>query len=186
MDVQGHEGSRWVGWLALASGAVGAVIFAAMIRVVGRLDPGVGAIQLTFTEPAFRRILDAWGPDGRRRFAAHFAYDYPFMICFGLFGWALGAWLSRRLQGRAWLASLLPWLLPAAAVGDAIEDLLQQALAGADPGSWPAGAYLIAGLAATVKWGLVAVFAILIPWAAWLVARGGTSTPSATAGEAGR
>jgi len=180
MDAADRPGGRWLGRLALGSGVVGAVVFGAMIRVVGALDPSVGAIQFTFTEAAFRRILDAWGPEGRDRFATHFAYDYVFLGCFGLFGWALGKWLAERLDRPGWLRSLLPWIMPAAAVGDAVEDLLQQSLAAAIPGSRPALAYLVAGVAATVKWTLIAAFIAFVGWAAWLVRRDrpATTTPA--------
>jgi len=180
MDAADRPGGRWLGRLVLGSGVVGAVVFGAMIRVVGALDPSVGAIQFTFTEAAFRRILDAWGPEGRDRFATHFAYDYVFLGCFGLFGWALGKWLAERLDRPGWLRSLLPWIMPAAAVGDAVEDLLQQSLAAAIPGSRPALAYLLAGVAATVKWTLIAVFIAFVGWAVWLVRRDrpATTTPA--------
>lgn len=176
MDAADRTGGRWLGWLVIGSGVVGAVIFGAMIRVVGALDPSVGAIQFTFTEAAFRRILDAWGPEGRVRFATHFTYDYVFLGCFGLFGWALGAWLAGRLERPRWLRALLPWVMPAAAVGDAVEDVLQQSLAAAIPGSRPALAYLVAGVAATLKWALIAMFIAFVGWAAWLVRRDRTTT----------
>jgi hypothetical protein len=180
------RGSRWLGGCIVASAAVGALIFVAMLRLVGTLDPSVGEIQFTFTEPAFRRILEAWGPDGQRRFAAHFAYDYPFLVCFGVFGWALGTWLAVRLEQPRWLKGVLPWLMPLAAGGDAVEDVIQQALAAAAPGSRPAVDYLLAGCAATMKWGLIALFTLIVLWAWRLVSRQEGSGRTATAGQSGR
>src|SRR5574340_1156777 len=72
--------------------AASALLFVAMARYTSPLDPSIPAIQFTFTESAFRSILNAWQPADVARFKAHFAIDFPFLACYG----ALGLHLTRR------------------------------------------------------------------------------------------
>lgn len=144
-------------WTVRVLAAATALLFAAMALYTSPLDPGVPAIQFTFTEAAFRRVLDAWQDAGVARFRAHFAIDFPFLACYGALGYLLSTrtGLFRSFTQRT--QSLLAVALPAAAAADAIENALHlvflHAAAPVAPVLYPA-----AGVVASVKWLLIATF----------------------------
>lgn len=133
------------------------LLFAAMALYTAPLDPGIPAIQFTFTEAAFRRVLDAWQDAGVARFRAHFAIDFPFLACYGALGYLLSTrtGLFRDFTRRA--QSLLAAALPAGAAADAIENALHLVFLNSSAPVAPA-LYLAAGVAASAKWLLIAVF----------------------------
>lgn len=126
------------------------------------LQPGVVALQFTFTPDAFACVLESWGPEGVQRFRHHLPIDGLLLLSYGAAGYLallrtcffapLKTWLSMR--GFA-------LLLPVAAAFDAAENLMHWALTGADAGVTPASAgwYLAAGLCASLKWAGIAAFA---------------------------
>src|SRR5512139_1738067 len=138
-----------------ALAAASALLFVAMARYTSPLDPSIPAIQFTFTESAFRSILNAWQPADVARFKAHFAIDFPFLACYG----ALGLHLTRRtglfrsFSPRA--KSLLAVSLPVAAAADAFENALHLYFL---YGTAPQALYFAAGVAASVKWLLIVTF----------------------------
>jgi hypothetical protein len=137
--------------------AASALLFVAMALYTSPLEPSIPAIQFTFTESAFRSVLNSWQPTGVARFKAHFAIDFPFLACYG----ALGYLLSRRTglfrSVTEQTKSLLAISLPVAAAADAIENALQlYFLYGTAP--FVQALYFVAGAAASVKWLLIVVF----------------------------
>lgn len=144
-------------WTVRALAAATALLFAAMALYTSPLDPGIPAIQFTFTEAAFRRVLDAWQDAGVARFRAHFAIDFPFLACYGALGCLLSTrtGLFRNFTRR--VQSLLAAALPAAAAADAIENALHLVFLHAASPVAPA-LYLAAGVAASAKWLLIAAF----------------------------
>jgi hypothetical protein len=144
---------RTVHVLATAS----ALLFVAMALYTSPLDPSIPAIQLTFTESAFRSVLNAWRPEDVARFKAHFAIDFPFLACYGAFGYQLSrrTGLFRGFTQRT--KSLLAVTLPVAAAADAIENSLHlYFLYGTAPIAQ--ALYFAAGVAASVKWLLIVAF----------------------------
>jgi hypothetical protein len=143
-------------WL---SGALAALLFAAMAIHAAPLSPSIPVIQFTYNESAFKAVLAQWGPEGVERFRSHFFIDFPFLASYGVFGYLLAR--HGRLPDKLTKSAqfFLTWALPAAAALDVCEDLLHLSFI-ADGASPMAGAYLLAGLVATGKWGLIAAFVI--------------------------
>lgn len=134
--------------VSVVFGTAAVALFITITCRLWRLRPGLLGAQFTFTERHFRSVVDQWGPEGLARFRSHFVLDYCFLACYGLFGLALGFALQ----------SAVPWILPAAAVFDAIENLLHQRFATAAPNSLPKIAFLAAGVSSSMKWALIAAF----------------------------
>ena len=139
---------RWLVSSALA-------LFAGMAWLTAPLQPGVPALQLTFSREAFEGVLSGWVAAGEDwRFARHFWLDYPFALLYGWLGWR---WRSHGLPG---------WLLLGAAVADLLENTLHVSFL-ARPALWGNGAYLLAGWAAMVKFKLLAVAALVAGVRRW-------------------
>ena len=156
--------------LAVIAGLFGGAaiaLYVVILRRLGPLRPNIVRLQLTFSERSFRRVLTSWGEAGVGRFQSHFALDYAFLACYAAFGVAAGSWLVAHATVPSLGHAVLPWLWPAAAVFDAVENKLHKALTGAEPGSLPPAPFLAAGIAATAKW-LLLVGAILVAGFAWL------------------
>lgn len=129
---------RWLVFCALA-------LFAGMAWLTAPLQPGVPALQLTFSREGFEGVLSRWAAAGEDwRFARHFWLDYPFALLYGWLGWR---WRHQGLPG---------WLLLGAAGADLLENTLHVSFL-LHPSAVPEGAYLLAGGAAMVKFKLLAV-----------------------------
>ncbi|QSA96567.1 hypothetical protein [Methylococcus sp. EFPC2] len=138
-------------------GMLTALVFIGMAIQAAPLKPSIPAIQFTFDQAGFDSVLAQWGPDGMARFRMHFAFDFPFLACYGLFGYLLSRRTSLFLRFHAFASSLLAWIMPAAAAMDAAENTLHlYFISGATP-ILP-DLYLIAGVIATIKWLLLAGF----------------------------
>lgn len=141
---------------AILSGSVATALFVAMQRRMGSLRPSIVALQLAFTEARFRSVLAAWGTDGVLRFRSHFPLDYEFLTAYAIFGATAGTWFVDNADTERTLGAVLPWLCPAAACFDALENLLHQHLVAARPGSQPRAMFAAAALSASIKWLLLA------------------------------
>ena len=156
--------------LAVIAGLFGGAaiaLYVVMLRRLGPLRPNIVRLQLTFSEPSFRQVLVSWGEAGVRRFQSHFALDYAFLVCYAVFGVAAGSWLVTHVAVPNPSHALVPWLWPAAAIFDVVENKLHQALTPAEPGSQPPALFLLAGMAATAKW-LLLIGVIPVAGFAWL------------------
>ena len=147
-------------WLV---GLCNVLLFAGMTVLLAPLKPGILALQCSFTCESFRAVLAAWGEAGLRRYRAHLPVDCIFLLGYAAFGylWATQATLP------AWAVALAPWVLPAAAVCDALENLVHLRLARAGVSAAP-GWYAFTGTCSALKWALVFVFAGLVLVAAWV------------------
>jgi len=140
-------------------GAVTALLFVTMAIQAAPLEPSIPTIQFSFSEASFNSVLAQWRPSGVERFKWHFAIDFPFLVSYGLFGYALSRYLS-FMPGRSPLtAALSSSALPVAAVMDAAENLLHLGFIYAAI-TIPPALYFVAGVLATFKWTLIAVFVI--------------------------
>jgi hypothetical protein len=125
------------------------------------------ALQLTFTPAAFGAIIHAWSPEDLARYRAHLPLDCLLLLGYGSFGWLLArrttvfSAYSPRAQRRA------RWLMPAAALCDAIENtshawLTEVPRFGLEP------VYTLAGTVSLTKWLLLMAFAGAVAHALWL------------------
>lgn len=121
------------------------------------LKPSIPAIQLTFTEAAFRSILAEWKPVGIYIFKTHFAIDFPFLVCYGALGYLVSRDTSLLERHTQRVRSLLALSLPVAAALDAIENSLHLLFV-LGPGPFSPSLYFVTGIAATIKWLLIAGF----------------------------
>lgn len=146
---------------AMMVGAAAAALFVAMGVYLRPLRPNIVRIQLTFSESAFRAVHETWSGEARRRFAAHFRVDDLFLVLYGLFGWLLAA---EHAAGHPSVsgAGALAWLLPAAALCDAIENRLHRRFIATAPGALAAQWFPLAGAAASAKWLAILAFIALL------------------------
>mgnify|MGYP000848973942 FL=1 len=143
-------------WL---SGALTLLLFLAMVAYTWPLKPSIPCLQLTFSETAFKGILAQWGVAGQLRFRTHFFIDFPVLVSYGIFGYLLASTSPlckhQTARHRRWLS----WSLPLAASLDVLENLLHLHLS-AEPTTQLPALYLCAGLVASGKWLLIAIFTI--------------------------
>lgn len=139
------------------------VLGIAIRRLLGPQRNALVQLQFTFSEACFRKVIEGWGEKGIERVRSHFAADYALLLCYG----GLGALLGWGASGSAWYFA--PWLLTAAAVFDALENLLHQWLLRAKPDAVRPPWFVFAGAAAVCKWLLLLLFAAFVFAAlAWL------------------
>ena len=136
---------------------VTALLFAAMALYTAPLEPSIPVLQFTFTESAFKAVLELWQPAGIMRFKYHLAIEVPFLLCYGLLGFMMVT-RTELFQLFPYSArALLSLSLPVAAVADAVENLLHWHLVSGD-GPFASSLYLVAGMVASFKWLLIAIF----------------------------
>ncbi|MBE2263134.1 MAG: hypothetical protein IAE92_10360 [Burkholderiaceae bacterium] len=128
------------------------------------LQPDIMALQLAFSAPAFRSVLEHWGPQGLALYRAHFGADFVLLILYGAFGWRLAthAALFKVLspRRRRWAAAMLPLAALADAAENALHLLLTTPVALAMPPQ--AGWIALAAVCASAKWLLLTAFALAV------------------------
>lgn len=138
-------------------GLSAAALFAGIAIYLLPLEPSVASLQFTFSESAFMAVLHSWQADGIARFRAHFVADYAMLVCYGAFGYTFARrtlLFGSSSHGRK---RLLSWLLPLAALMDAIENALHLYLISAASHATVA-LFPAAGVVATLKWLLLGAF----------------------------
>lgn len=134
-------------WLC---GLAAMALFAAMQVLLSDLHPSLLALQFAFTPAAFQQVLDAWQVPGIATYLKHFAFDFPFLACYGVLGFlAMPAGSARR------------WVLPAAAVFDAVENTCHLVLIASLPTLSPV-LVAFSGAASVTKSVLIASFFVLL------------------------
>lgn len=125
------------------------------------LEPGVVALQLSFTPQAFAQVVHAWPPEHLARFRAHLPVDGLLLLAYGFFchGLATRSRVFRPLGARG--RALATWAGPAAALCDAAENLMHAWLTAA-PRFGQAPWYALSGGVALAKWLLLLAFALLL------------------------
>ena len=134
-----------------------ALLFAAMAIYTWPLKPSIPAIQLTFTEYAFKSILNSWNPEGISIFKAHFLIDFPFLVCYGALGYLISTKTKLFNSYTPMAKSLLALSLPVASAADAIENSIHLLFL-FNAGPFSQAQYFAAGVAASIKWILIIVF----------------------------
>ena len=125
------------------------------------LQPGVVALQLAFTPRAFGRIVHGWSSEHLQRYLVHLPVDGLLLVCYGAFGYLLATRtaLFRRTSLRVQQGAR--WLLPLAALFDAVENLMHAWLASAPRFGVP-WAYAASATSSSLKWLLLLAFAALV------------------------
>ncbi|MBI3148629.1 MAG: hypothetical protein HYZ17_08985 [Betaproteobacteria bacterium] len=143
-------------WL---TGGLGLLLFVGLSIFLAPLEPSVLRLQFAFTPRAFGQIVHTWQVEGLARYRAHFPADFALLLSYAVFGYLLARRTRLAAMGGVWAR----WLLPAAALADALENVLHLWLTAAPRLAvfWP---YPLAASAASCKWLLVLAFGL------WIVA----------------
>ncbi len=142
-------------------GVAALLLFAALAAWLAPLDPGVLQLQLAFSPRAFGTVIHRWSAEDLARYRAHLPWDFLLLGCYAAFGW-LFVRRAPLFAGHAPGArTLAAWLLPAAALCDAIENAFHLWLT-AVPRFGMAPIYALSALGAAAKWALLFAFAIAV------------------------
>ena len=134
------------------------------------VNPKILRAQITFTESAFRAVVQRWSADQLTKVRTSFALDYALLIAYGGLGFSLAtALLQRSALPGPFVAAAWPWVLPAAAVCDALENALHQHFLRSAPSASPAALFALSGCAASIKWMLALVYFLL--FGIWAIAK---------------
>lgn len=134
-------------------------LFAGIAWHLSPLDPGIVALQFSFSRQSFQLILDAWRPEGRTLYRSHFTADFALLVCYGALGY-LVAEKTQLFRRHSAVRRLGAWLLPAAALSDALENVLHLRLIADGPETDPL--YAAAALFASLKWTVFSAFLVLV------------------------
>ena len=139
-------------------GAASLLLFAGLAAWLAPLEPGVLRLQFAFTPRAFGTVIHLWSAEDLARYRAHFPWDFLLLGGYAAFGFlfARRAPLFTRLPASARTGAA--WLLPLAAVFDAVENAFHLWLTAAPRFGVPQ-AYALSALASTAKWLLLVAFA---------------------------
>lgn len=107
-----------IGWLVVLT----LLLFILMAVYTSPLIPSIPELQFTYSKHAFKAVLAHWQASGLTRFKAHFLIDFPFLVAYGLLGFLLSTRTSLLRFFSQRVKSLLIWMLPAAALADAVEN----------------------------------------------------------------
>lgn len=139
---------------AWALGGASLLLLLALGAYLAPLQPNIVVLQFSFTPAAFAEVLAQWRPEGVLRYRLQLLMDYALLLCYGTFGY---------VAARAWRVAR--WLMPLAALCDALENALHWHLSApltegaAHLSPW---LYVAAGVSATFKWLLLGAF--LLVW----------------------
>ncbi len=142
-------------------GAAVFLLFAALAAWLAPLEPGVLQLQLAFTPRAFGTAIHLWSAEDLARYRAHFPWDFLLLAGYAAFGWLLVRRAPLFAGHTPAARAVAAWLLPAAALCDAIENAFHLWLTAA-PRFGMAPIYALSALSAAVKWALLFAFAIAV------------------------
>ncbi len=145
-------------WL---TGLAALLLLGSLAWYLAPLDPGVVALQLTFSPQAFGRVVHAWSPWQLQRFRNHLPVDGLLLLAYGAFGYLLASRSAAVLALPAARLLRARWWLPVAAAFDAAEDALHWWLTEVPRFGVP-DLYVAAGTCAAFKWLLLLGFALLV------------------------
>lgn len=145
-------------WL---TGLSALALFAGLAWFLSPLEPNVLMLQLAFTPEAFGRVVHAWPAPHLQRYLAHLPLDGLLLVSYGLFGYLLATRTTLFLRSSLAVQQWARWLLPLAALFDAIENLLQAWLASAPRFDVP-WLYALSATGSSLKWLLLLAFAGLM------------------------
>lgn len=133
------------------AGLASAMLLAYLAWFLSPLEPGVLALQFAFSPRAFAEVVHQWSAEDLARYRAHLPIDGLLLLSYALFG-ILVATRTRLFSGDGPVAMRrAAAVLPAAALCDALENLMHWWLTGAPRFGVPWAYALAAGLA-SLKW----------------------------------
>jgi hypothetical protein len=147
---------RYSLWL---SGDLMLLLFMAMVIYTFPLEPSIPYLQFTYSENAFKAVLEQWGSEGIEQFRRHFVIDFPFLVSYGIFGFLFSKNSPILSRQTTVIRSFMIWGLPVAAGLDAVENLIHLHLI-TSANETPSALYLAAGIVAGSKWLLIAAFVV--------------------------
>lgn len=131
------------------------------------LQPPLVAVQLTFDQGAFEAVTSQWGVQGVALFRSHLVPDFALMVCYALYGICTVRYT--RLFNMRFVPPIFWYcMLPMAALADVVENTLHLSITavGAQPQPrW----YLLAGVAASIKFVLITCFLATALWRGWVL-----------------
>ena len=146
------------------SGLLALLLLIGLAVFLAPLQPDVLALQMSFSARRFGEVVHAWGDAGLARFRQHLPWDGALLLAYGFFGYLLSLRSSLFRPADAPAGSAPSprerWLLPAAALCDALENLLHGWLTAAPRFDVPWLYACAAGLA-SMKWLLIVSFAAM-------------------------
>jgi hypothetical protein len=142
-------------------GALALLLVVGLAMFLAPLEPGVVALQLTFSPRAFAEVVHRWSPQDLARYRRHLLLDFALLAAYGSFGFLLVRRARWFEGGSTRTRAIAAGLLPGAAVCDAAENLLHGWLTEVPRFGVPA-AYPIAGSLALIKWLLIIGFGVLV------------------------
>lgn len=149
-------------WL---SGILALILLGGLAWYLAPLDPGILALQLAFTPRAFGDIIHFWSVEDLARYRAHLPIDFGLILAYSIFGYSLAS-RTRLFSGltRFW-SSFARWCLPGAGAFDVVENVLHGWLTEVPRFGVPM-VYAVSASCSLAKWLLLAVFALLVAYAA--------------------
>jgi hypothetical protein len=147
-------------------GSLALALFAALAFYLAPLEPGVLALQLTFSPRTFGEIVHLWPPQDLARYRHHLLADFVLLGLYGAFGYLFAmrarvfAAAPRALRMAAAVA------LPLAALFDATENVLHWWLTEVPRFGVP-HLYQLSASASLLKWLLILGFGVLVTIALW-------------------
>lgn len=145
------------------------LLFAGMGIYTHPLSPSIPELQLTFTEEAFYKILNQWDASELVIFKGHFFIDFVFLLHYGVLGYLLTTRTLLFQNVKPSIKLAFAWMLPAAAVLDAVENFLHLYLVAAIGATSPL--YAVSGVVASLKWLLIFFFVISAGYFAYTTVR---------------
>ncbi len=141
------------------TGGLALLLFAGLAILLAPLEPSVLQLQFAFAPRAFGQIVHTWQSEGLARYRAHFPADFALLLSYATFGYLFATRTRLAALGGAWAR----WLLPAAALADALENVLHLWLTAAPRLAifWP---YPLAAAAASCKWLALVGFGVWVGW----------------------
>jgi hypothetical protein len=132
-----------------------------LARILAPLEPGIFAIQFSFTPEAYWHIIDQWGASGLAIYRGHFLYDYPHLFIYGAFGFLLVSRTSLFAGAGPLIYRTALLALPVASLFDLAENLAQAFLLG-EPSGVHSAVIPASATCSLLKWALALVFATLV------------------------
>jgi len=146
------------------SGLLVVALAAVTFWMVAGLQPGVTVLQFAWTPRAFGEIVHVWPPEDLVRYRWHLPVDSVLLLAYGSFGWLLATRTALLASLPAHARAAAPFVLPLAALFDAVENALHAWLTEM-PRFGLHGLYLLSTTCSALKWALLLGFGALVLWA---------------------
>jgi hypothetical protein len=143
------------------SGLLALALFIGLAWYLSPLKPGVVALQFAFTPRAFGEIIHQWSPDDLQRYRRHLPVDFILLAAYGCFGYLMARRATFFRSGAPVLYRVGSWLLPLAAIFDALENALHAWLTEVPRFGVPA-VYAASASFSALKWALIIGFGLLL------------------------